>query len=187
MEQRPKQAGEEAPAAPMAWSHPDFGAVYEEHSQCVFYLALRLMGDSAQAQDATHDVFLKAFRKIGEFQGKSGLRTWLYRITLNHCQNLRQSWHQRHMFSNAEEVVWETASGLEENPFQALETKELGQRIQAALDGLPPEYRTLILLVADDKLSYEEVGELTGQSADAVRGKLHRARKAFAQRFAKSA
>lgn len=187
MEQRPKQAGEEAPQAPMAWSHPDFGAVYEEHSQCVFYLALRLMGDSAQAQDATHDVFLKAFRKIGEFQGKSGLRTWLYRITLNHCQNLRQSWHQRHMFSNAEEVVWETASGLEENPFQALETKELGQRIQAALDGLPPEYRTLILLVADDKLSYEEVGELTGQSADAVRGKLHRARKAFAQRFAKSA
>lgn len=187
MEQRPKQAGEEAPRAPMAWSHPDFGAVYEEHSQCVFYLALRLMGDSAQAQDATHDVFLKAFRKIGEFQGKSGLRTWLYRITLNHCQNLRQSWHQRHMFSNAEEVVWETASGLEENPFQALETKELGQRIQAALDGLPPEYRTLILLVADDKLSYEEVGELTGQSADAVRGKLHRARKAFAQRFAKSA
>jgi RNA polymerase sigma-70 factor (ECF subfamily) len=186
MEQTPAPAGEGAPRAPFAWAHPDFGAVYEEHSQCVYYLALRLMGDPAQAQDATHDVFLKAFRKIGEFQGKSGLRTWLYRITLNHCQNLRQSWHQRHMFSNAEEVVWETASGLEENPYQALETKELGQRIQGALDGLPPEYRTLILLVADDKLSYEEVGELTGQSADAVRGKLHRARKAFAQRFAKS-
>lgn len=185
MERAPQTAGEEVPR--IAWAHPDFGAVYEEHSQCVYYLALRLMGDPAQAQDATHDVFLKAFRKIGQFQGKSGLRTWLYRITLNHCQNLRQSWHQRHMFSNAEEGVWETASGLEENPYQALETKELGQRIQAALEALPEEYRVLILLVADDKLSYEEVGELTGQSADAVRGKLHRARKAFAQQFAKRA
>jgi DNA-directed RNA polymerase specialized sigma24 family protein len=51
------------------------------------------------------------------------------------------------------------------------------------LDALPPEYRLLLLLVADEELSYEEVGVLTEQSADAVRGKLHRARKAFAARF----
>ncbi len=64
-----------------------------------------------------------------------------------------------------------------------LETKELGQRIQKTLDGLPPEYRLLLLLVADDQLSYEQVGALTEQTADAVRGKLHRARKAFAALF----
>ena len=68
-----------------------------------------------------------------------------------------------------------------------LETKELGQRIQNTLDALPEEYRLLLLLVADQELSYEEVGALTGQTSDAVRGKLHRARKAFVGIFGQTA
>jgi RNA polymerase sigma-70 factor (ECF subfamily) len=70
---------------------------------------------------------------------------------------------------------------------RVLETKELGQRIQKALDALSAEYRLLLLLVADEQMSYEEVAGLTGQTADAVRGKLHRARKAFTVVFQKSA
>jgi RNA polymerase sigma-70 factor (ECF subfamily) len=165
----------------------EFGKVYEEHSQCIYYLALRLLGDPTQAQDATHDVFLKAFRKMDTFRGEAGVRTWLYRITINHCRNLQQSWHARHMFSNAEDAVWETAGTVADDPLRVLETKELGQRIQQSLDKLPEEYRLLLLLVADQELSYEEIGQLTEQSADAVRGKLHRARKAFAVNFKKSA
>ena len=165
----------------------EFGAVYEEHSQAIFYLALRLLGDPTQAQDATHDVFIKAFRKMDSFRGEAGIRTWLYRITINHCQNLQQSWHARHMFSNADDAVWETAGTVSDDPLRVLETKELGQRIQQSLEKLPEEYRLLLLLVADQELSYEEIGQLTDQSADAVRGKLHRARKAFAATFKKSA
>ena len=167
------------------WESAEFGAIYEAHSQCIYYLALRLLRDPSQAEDATHDVFLKAFRKMDQFRGESGVRTWLYRITLNHCQNLAQSWHNRNMLSNADDVVWETAGSMAEDPLRALETKELGQRIQKTLDSLSEEYRLLLLLVADEKLSYEEVGHLTEQSADAVRGKLHRARKAFAAAFHK--
>jgi RNA polymerase sigma-70 factor (ECF subfamily) len=170
---------------PLEWNCPEFGAIYEAHSQCIYYLALRLMGDPAQAQDATHDVFLKAYRKMGSFRGESGIRTWLYRITINHCQNLNQSWNKRNMFSNADDAVWETAVGPSENPLRVLEVKELGERIQKALDCLSEEYRMLLLLVADERLSYEEVGDLTQQTADAVRGKLHRARKAFAAAFSK--
>jgi DNA-directed RNA polymerase specialized sigma24 family protein len=66
-----------------------------------------------------------------------------------------------------------------------LEIKELGHRIQKTLDGLSGEYRLLLLLVADKELSYDEIGTLVGQSPDAVRGKLHRARKAFAAQFEK--
>lgn len=162
-------------------------AIYEEHSQPIYYLTLRFLGDPTQAEDATHDVFLKAFRKLGDFKGQSSLRTWLYRIAINHCQNLTQSWQARHIFSNADEVVWETAAGQAESPLRILETKELGQRIQQALAALPDEHRLLLLLVADQQLSYEEVAALTGQTTDAVRGKLHRARKSFAALFKKSA
>ena len=165
----------------------EFGAVYQEHSQCIYYLALRLLGDPAQAQDATHDVFLKAFRKMDTFRGESGVRTWLYRITINHCQNLQGSWHARHMFSNADDAVWETSGTMEDDPLRVLETKELGERIQQALNKLNEEYRLLLLLVADQELSYDEIGVLTEQSADAVRGKLHRARKAFTAAFKKLA
>ena len=90
------------------------------------------------------------------------------------------------MFTNADEAVWENTAAQTDSPLRVLETKELGERIQKTLDGLPDEYRLLLLLVADEELSYEQVGTLTGQTADAVRGKLHRARKAFAVLFAKT-
>ena len=166
---------------------PELAAIYEEHARPIYYLALRMLGDPTQAEDATHDVFLKAYRKLGEFKGRSSVRTWLYRITINHCQNLLQTWHRRHIYTTDDDSVWERAAGSAESPLRLLETKELGQRIQKSLDALPEEYRILLLLVADEKLSYEEVGTLTGQSSDAVRGKLHRARKAFAAHFHQTA
>src|SRR6266536_4973152 len=169
------------------WAVPEFGAIYEAHSRQIYYLALRFLGDPAQAEDAAHDVFLKAYRKLGEFRGDSAMRTWLYRIAINHCKNLLQTWHQRNMISNADDAVWEGAVAGTENPLRALEVKELGQRIQKTLAALPEEYRLLLLLVADERLSYDEMAALTEQSADAVRGKLHRARKAFIAHFHKSA
>ncbi len=183
-----EQAMESAPVAgsPADLGSEEFSSLYTEHSRSIYYLTLRFLSDPQKAEDATHDVFLKAFRKLDQFRGEASLRTWLYRIAINHCQNLRQGWHDRHVFSNADDAVWESAAAGD-SPLRVLETKELGQRIQKALDGLSDEYRLLLLLVADEELSYEQVGALVGQSSDAVRGKLHRARKAFAALFEKTA
>jgi RNA polymerase sigma-70 factor (ECF subfamily) len=172
-------------ASPLA--PDDFGALYEAHSRAIYYLALRYLGDPQKAEDATHDVFLKAYRKWDEFRAEASARTWLYRITINHCLNLRQGWASRHLITNADDAVWENAAAPAESPLRVLEMKELGRRIQDALDGLSEEYRLLLLLVADEELSYEQVAKLTDQTMDAVRGKLHRARKAFAVIFAKTA
>jgi RNA polymerase sigma-70 factor, ECF subfamily len=165
----------------------EFADLYTEHSRAIYYLALRFLGDPGKAEDATHDVFLKAFRKMDQFRGEASWRTWIYRIAINHCRNLQQSWHGRHVFTNADEAVWENAVAKTDSPLRVLETKELGQRIQKTLDTLPDEYRLLLLLIADEELSYEQIGALTEQSSDAVRGKLHRARKAFAALFEKNA
>lgn len=180
-------AEQECPEQPQAqWAASEFADLYAEHSRAIFYLALRFLGDPQKAEDATHDVFLKAFRKMDQFRGEASWRTWLYRIAINHCRNIQQSWNERHMFSNADEAVWENATAQSDSPLRVLETKELGERIQKTLDALPDEYRLLLLLIADQQLSYEEVATLTEQSADAVRGKLHRARKAFAATFQKN-
>lgn len=168
------------------WSSAEFASLYAEHCQSIFYLTLRFLGDPQKAEDATHDVFLKAFRKLDQYRGEASIRTWLYRIAINHCQNLCQSWHNRHIYSNAEDAVWENSAAKTDSPLRVLETKELGQRIQKTLDALPEEYRLLLLLVADEELSYEEIAALVGQTVDAVRGKLHRARKTFAAHFEKN-
>ncbi len=172
---------------PSAWPAAELAELYAEHSRAIFYLTLRFLGDPQKAEDATHDVFLKAFRKLDQFRGEASARTWLYRIAINHCQNLRQSWHARHIQANSEDAVWENSPGKTDSPLRVLETKELGQRIQKTLDGLPEEARLLLLLVADAELSYEEIATLLGQTVDAVRGKLYRARRAFAARFEKTA
>jgi RNA polymerase sigma-70 factor (ECF subfamily) len=165
----------------------EFAGLYQNHSREIYYLTLRLLGDSAKAEDATHDVFLKAYKKWGDFRGDASARTWLYRIAINHCSNLRQSWHSRNLVTNADESVLENAAAKTDSPLRVLEIKELGERIQKTLDNLSEEYRLLLLLVANEELSYEEIAALTEQTPDAVRGKLHRARKAFAVYFQKTA
>jgi RNA polymerase sigma-70 factor (ECF subfamily) len=163
----------------------ELNSLYTAHSRAIYYLALRFLGDPQKAEDATHDVFLKALRKLDQFRGEASTRTWLYRIAINHCRNLQQTWNERHMFPSSDSPIWEHATAGD-SPLRILESKELGARIQKTLDGLPPEYRLLLLLVSDQELSYEQIGALTEQSTDAVRGKLHRARKSFAALFSKS-
>ncbi|MDD2706936.1 MAG: RNA polymerase sigma factor [Verrucomicrobiae bacterium] len=164
-----------------------FETIYAEHAHPIYYLALRMLGNQARAEDATHDVFLKAFRKLDSFRGQSGVRTWLYRIAVNHCQNLLQSWHHRKIFACGNEHLYEQTPDGADHPLRALENEELGERIQRTLDALPEDYRLLLLLIADKDLSYDEAASLTGQSADSVRGKLYRARKAFAAAFNQTA
>ena len=183
----PTAGCEPSPTPPADLASAEFSSLYNANSRAIYYLALRYLGDPQKAEDATHDVFLKAFRKLDQFRGEASPRTWLYRIAINHCRNLQHAWHDRHVFANTDDAIWESAVADADSPLRVLEMKELGQRIQKTLDGLSDEYRLLLLLVADEELSYEQVGMLTEQSPDAVRGKLHRARKAFSVLFKKYA
>jgi RNA polymerase sigma-70 factor (ECF subfamily) len=162
---------------------PDFTLIYETHVRAVYYLVLRWLGDASRAEDATHDVFLKAFRHLSDFRMEAGIRTWLYRIAINHCKNLRSTWHQRNVSLTQNGEFADSAAIDSATPLRVAEARDLGRGIQQALDALPEEYRLLLLCVADEEMSYDEIALLTGQSSDAVRGKLYRARKAFAAAF----
>lgn len=181
----PENPVEGSPPGP-EWVSTEFENLYLAHSGVIYYTALRLLGDPAAAEDATHDVFLKAFRNISEFKGRSSWRTWLYRITINHCLNLRSRWDSRKITAIEEELGWEPSTPGTD-PLQALETKELGTRIQKALDSLKEEQRLILLLAADEQMTYSDIGALIEQTEDSVRGKLHRARKAFLVAFGKTA
>jgi RNA polymerase sigma-70 factor (ECF subfamily) len=182
----PVSAPEMTTTPPEASTPGSWQALYEQHSRYVYYLALRTVGDPTLAEDITHDVFLKAYRHLDQFRGQAGLRTWLYRITINHCQNTQRTWQKRNIVSTGDPQMLDAVAANTDSPLRVLEIKELGQKIQKTLEVLPDEYRLLLLLVADENLSYQEIATLTEQSSDAVRGKLHRARRAFVLEFQKN-
>ncbi len=161
-----------------------FEDLYNENVKNVYYYALRMLSSPADAEDATHDVFVKAFRAYNQFRNESNPRTWLYRITVNHCNSLLK-FRTKHPTMDIDESDVETHNQMNDSPIEVVENKELGLLIQKTLDKLPIDYRTILLLAKDEKLSYEEIGQLTNQTTDAVRGKLHRARKLFIYYFKK--
>src|ERR1039457_1296071 len=112
------------PPAPGSWQ-----ALYEQHSRYVYYLALRTVGDPALAEDITHDVFLKAYRHLDQFRGQSGLRTWLYRITINHCQNVQRAWQKRHIISTGDPQVLDAVAANTDSPLRVLEIRSEERRV----------------------------------------------------------
>ena len=155
-----------------------------EHQRMVIQLAVNLLGDRDEALDLAQEVFLKVFRTIHRFRGHSSLRTWIYRIAVNQARNRHRFWRRRH---RADQVSLdqhiaahgEFLSGGETTPDRVLAQKELAARLQQALDGLPFDQRTAIVLREIDGLSYEEIAYSLGVAVGTVKSRLTRARQAL--------
>jgi RNA polymerase sigma-70 factor (ECF subfamily) len=155
-----------------------------EHQRMVVQLAINLLGDRDEALDLSQDVFLRVFRTIHRFRGQSSLRTWIYRIAVNQARNRHRFWRRRHradQVSLDEHVAThgEFLSGGETTPDRVFAQKELALRLQNALDHLPFDQRTAIVLREIDGLSYEEIAFSLGVAIGTVKSRLTRARQAL--------
>ena len=156
-----------------------------EHQRMVFHLALHLLGDHDEALDLSQEVFLNVFRTIGRFRGQSALRTWIYRIVINQARNRQRWWRRRH---RAEQVSLEerieahgdfpATTDLAE-PDRMFGQKELATRIWGALEKLPFDQRTVMVLREIDGLSYDEIAFSLGVAVGTVKSRLTRAREAL--------
>ncbi len=155
-----------------------------EHQRMVVQLAINLLGDRDEALDLSQEVFLRVFRTIHRFRGQSSLRTWIYRIAVNQARNRHRFWRRRHradQVSLDEHVAahGEFLSGGETTPDRVFAQKELARRLQNALDHLPFDQRTAIVLREIDGLSYEEIAFSLGVAIGTVKSRLTRARQAL--------
>ena len=155
-----------------------------EHQRMVVQLAMNLLGDRDEALDLSQEVFLRVFRTIHRFRGQSSLRTWIYRIAVNQARNRHRFWRRRRradQVSLDEHVAahGELLSGGESTPDRVLAQKELAARLQSALDHLPFDQRTAIVLREIDGLSYEEIAYSLGVAIGTVKSRLTRARQAL--------
>ena len=155
-----------------------------EHQRAVVKLATNLLGDREEALDLSQEVFLRVFRTIHRFRGQSSLRTWIYRIAVNQARNRHRFWRRRH---RADQVSLDAhvaahgdcLSGGEAGPDRVLAQKELAQRLERALDHLPFDQRTAIVLREVDGLSYDEIAYSLGVAVGTVKSRLTRARRAL--------
>jgi RNA polymerase sigma-70 factor (ECF subfamily) len=155
-----------------------------EHQRMVVQLAINLLGDRDEALDLSQEVFLRVFRTIHRFRGQSSLRTWIYRIAVNQARNRHRFWRRRHRGDQVSLDAHVAAhgdflSGGEAGPDRVLAQKELAEQLNHALEGLPFDQRTPIILREVDGLSYDEIAYSLGVAVGTVKSRLTRARQAL--------
>jgi RNA polymerase sigma-70 factor (ECF subfamily) len=151
------------------------------HQRMVFSLAMHLLGDRDEALDVSQEVFLRVFRTLSSFRGQSALRTWIYRIVINQARNRQRWWRRRHrgnQVSLGEHLTHfgDLESKTEVLPDRLLASKETASRIWQALDNLPFDQRTALVLREIDGLRYEEIAFSLGVAVGTVKSRLTRAR-----------
>jgi RNA polymerase sigma-70 factor (ECF subfamily) len=154
------------------------------HQPMVFVLGLNLLRDRDEALDLSQEVFLRVFRTLGQFRGQSTLRTWIYRITVNQARNRCRWWRRRHrsdQVSLDEHIVTvgEPASTHDLAPDRVLASKEASVLIWRAMERLPFDQRTALILREVDGLRYEEIAFTMSVAVGTVKSRLTRARQAL--------
>jgi len=163
-----------------------FEQLVRRHQRAMYAVALRILADPDDAEDATQNAFIAAWRRLPQFRGQAQFSTWLYRIVTNHALNqLRR--RQRNIDSAldisdlAADRQPVTSTG---DPYQHSETNALLSDLRAALAALPDELRVCWLLREVDDCSYQEVAEIAGINLDTARGRIYRARHRLAEAMA---
>jgi RNA polymerase sigma-70 factor (ECF subfamily) len=166
-----------------------FARLVRLHEGMVFNVAARLLGDAEEARDVAQEVFLQVYRMLSRFEGRSSLKTWIYRIAVNQCHNRRRFWHRRRR--DREEPLEEglVRNGLADageasrSPYEETLLRERARRVQAALLQLSFEHRSVLVLREVEGLTCEEVGLALGVPEGTVKSRLSRAREAMRQRL----
>ena len=166
-----------------------FGLLVSKYQRKLARLLSRLIRDPAEVEDVAQETFIKAYRALPSFRGDSAFYTWLYRIGVNTAKNYLVSQGRR--APTATEIESEEAETYEEGeqlrdintPERVLLSKQIGETVNAAMEALPEELRTAIMLRELEGLSYEEIANVMDCPIGTVRSRIFRAREAIAERL----
>lgn len=158
---------------------PAFLEIYENHQHLVFNLCLHYLQNRHDAEEAAQDVFVKIHAKLPTFQEKSSLKTWIYRIAINHCLDVLKSRRRQKRFA----FVLNLLPGQPDNPLDPpdfdhpgvlLEDREALENLFRKIQELPENQKTALILRYLDDLSPPEIAEILQCSVKAVESLLQR-------------
>ncbi len=165
-----------------------FDLLVLKYQQRVAALISRYLRDNSEVMDVTQEAFLKAYRALPGFRGESAFYTWIYRIAINTVKNYMVAQGRRPPSDDVEaEVAEQMDVGVrlreQATPERELLTNEIAENVQAALDGLPEDLRTAIVLRELEGMSYEEIATAMSCPIGTVRSRIFRAREAIDKRL----
>jgi RNA polymerase sigma-70 factor (ECF subfamily) len=169
-----QHALEPASAAGPTWVSPTWEEIVTQHSARVYRLAYRLTGNMHDAEDLTHDVFVRVFRSLDSYQPGT-FEGWLHRITTNaFLDKMRRK--QRIRFDALSDDAAARLPSREVGPEQSYTDTHFDDDVQRALDALSADFRAAVVLCDIEGLSYEEIATTLGIKLGTVRSRIHRGR-----------
>jgi RNA polymerase sigma-70 factor (ECF subfamily) len=163
-----------------------FGVLVRLHQRQVYTLAARILRDSAEADEATQEVFLAAWQGLQGFRGQARFATWLYRIAYNYCLRASES-RRRDAAARAELLAQSARENQPERRISAEHARhaeqELRETVRAQIAGLPAKYRAVLTLRHLQDLSYEEMAQVMRVPIGTVKTQLFRARALLKERL----
>lgn len=151
-----------------------FNQLVEKYQEQVYNLSWRMLGNTQDAEDATQETFVLAWRGLPRFKG-GDFKTWLLRIASNVCvDHLRAN--RRHQTIPLDELLKDPAISQLDSPEDQLLREELAGLLNRCLLALPEKQRLVIILADVQGLSYEEIAQITGTSLGTVKSRLNRGR-----------
>lgn len=156
-----------------------FGRLVEAYERPVFRLAYRMLGTAVEAEDASQEAFLRAYRALEAYDDDRPFATWLLSIAAHHCiDRLRR--RRNDQVSLDALPPWRQPAAAIESPEAAAARADESDRMVRLLDVLPDDYRLVIVLRYWHDLGYAEIAEVLEDSIPAVKSRLHRARRQLA-------
>jgi RNA polymerase sigma-70 factor (ECF subfamily) len=150
-----------------------FDELVRRHQRAIYYLALRYLGNDADAADLTQKTFVRAFKSLDGFRGAASLRTWLYRIAINLSLNHIRD-HRREVAADLTDVPHEDLAVAPLGASRVIEDQNAAA-VRRAIEQLPPKQRMVLELRIYDELSFREVAELAGCSENSAKVNFHHA------------
>jgi RNA polymerase sigma-70 factor, ECF subfamily len=178
---------EELVAAVLAGDRERFGELIERYQGRLVNYLLRLLRSADDAHDLAQEVFVKLYQVLDRFDPQYKFSTWLFRVAQNAAIDQIRRRRLRLVSLQQEDPEgesreWEVA-GDEKGPYRDLRNRERGEAIQEAIDGLPWEYRELIVLRHMGDLPYEEIARMKGMPLGTVKNKLFRGRQMLKEKL----
>jgi RNA polymerase sigma-70 factor, ECF subfamily len=160
-----------------------FSTLVEQYDRYIYRLALNITGNKEDAEDVLQEALLKAYTKLGQFQGGSRFYTWLVRIAVNEAlMRLRKRSPQKEVSldepveGNERSLMPREIEDWADNPEQQYAKVELNKILDETIAKLEPNFRTVFVLRDVENLSTEETAQILGLSVPAVKSRLLRAR-----------
>ncbi|MDS4014073.1 MAG: RNA polymerase sigma factor RpoE [Candidatus Accumulibacter sp.] len=166
-----------------------FEVLFAKYQRKVARLLSRYIRDQSEVEDVSQEAFIKAYRALPSFRGESAFYTWLYRISINTAKNYLVAQGRRAPTST--EVDADDAESFEDagqlrdinTPESLLQSRQIGETIDAAMAGLPDDLRSAIMLREIEGMSYEEIAEAMNCPIGTVRSRIFRAREVVADKL----